>query len=155
MRSEQLARRFRLKLRLELKRNEMRVVGGGPRSRVDGWMGRWAGGGWQMDGRAVLVLVDTCVLLLFPADRLACVIDDRIEPIVAVYQVGAEPFECRQVAHVDAEQLEPAAPLVIVGQRGKTWRRAALVRNAECRAAELPVMPCSAKRHASRASLPF
>ena len=45
-----------------------------------------------------------------PADRLAGVVDDVVEPVVGREQVVAELLDARRVAQVEAVDLEPVAP---------------------------------------------
>ena len=55
-----------------------------------------------------------------PPHRLAGVVDDEVEALAGRAEMAAEPFDARRVAEVEAEDLEPLAPLVEVGLLGVT-----------------------------------
>ena len=50
-----------------------------------------------------------------PADGLAGVVDDEVEPVARRHQLVAERLDARRVPEVEAEDLEPVAPLGEVG----------------------------------------
>ena len=58
-----------------------------------------------------------------PAHGLAGVVDDEVEPVACRDEVPAERLDARRVAQVEAEDLEPVAPLLEVGLRPRNAPR--------------------------------
>ena len=85
-----------------------------------------------MSGHAVrrggLALEHVAIELGRPAHRLAGVVDDEVEAVPRLVQVLAEGLDARRVPQVEAEDLEPVAPLAEVGlprvARGRVAREA-------------------------------
>ena len=61
----------------------------------------------------------------WPADGLAGVVDDEIEPVAGGQQLVAEGFDARRVAEIETEDLEPVAPVGEVRLHGVAGRRVA------------------------------
>ena len=75
-------------------------------------------------GRA-LELEHVAVELGRPADGLAGVVDDVVEPVVGREQVVAELLDARRVAQVEAVDLEPVLPVGEIGLLGVAGGRVA------------------------------
>ena len=66
-------------------------------------------------GRRLLELEHVPVEVRRPAHGLARVVDDEVEPVARLVQVPAELLDARRVTQIEAEDLEPIAPVVEVG----------------------------------------
>src|SRR5262249_35829998 len=61
-----------------------------------------------------------------PPDRLARIVDDEVEAVVAVHDLATERLDARRVPEVDAVNRQPVAPvgeigLARVAARGVAW----------------------------------
>ena len=95
-----------------------------------------------------------------PPDGLAGVVDDEVEPASRREQVCAERFDTRRVAQVEAEDLEPVAPVrevrLLRVPRGRVAREAGRDDEVRSRAQELDAClvadlhaPAGEERHSS------